>query len=170
MKSSRGSTGKAQPRIQSFFVAKSKPKSSPTDRNGVAKTSPDKSTPDHQHASDATVHKEGTETADQVKRARQEDDIEIVDEHETATKRQKASQPRQDARDPMREALAKRKFAIRRQQLVEEKKGPVPTKNAKYTPLEQQVCPYKSPYGFRIRVLGSVLCSEMANTLACCRL
>lgn len=140
MKGSRASTGKAQSSIQSFFSSKACKNTTPSvGPSGTCQHVSDKTAPDQRNALSCQADKQ-TPTADQTKRSRSEDDVVVVDESKPSVKRPRASQPRQDVgRDPMRHELAKRKFAMRRQKLVQDKEVPTISKGSKFTPLEQQV-------------------------------
>lgn len=142
MKGNRASGSKVQPGIQSFFSSKPrKGSNASTGEGGTGKNEKHETSPEQRKALDPSGQEENKApaTADQIKRSRPEDDVVVVEDSEPSIKRPRESQPRQAvARDPMRHELAKRKFAMKRQKLVQDKTVPMPSKASKFTPLEQQ--------------------------------
>lgn len=141
MKGNRASAGKIQPGIQSFFSFKASKGSKVSTSQAAACKNEKHETPKHRKAPDLSGQEDNKApaTVDQIKRSRPEDDVVVVDDSEPSIKRPRASQPQQAvARDPMRHELAKRKFAMKRQKLVQDKTVPIASKATKFTPLEQQ--------------------------------
>ena len=141
MKGNRASTGKAQPSIHAFFSSGNLKKNRLSKKDGERHHQARETRGDQQRTN---APKQAGEIQalppQQTKRDRPEEDDVVVCDVEPSEKRHRpCSAPAPVVRDPMRHELAQRKFAIRRQNLVHDKKSLVPSKGAKFTPLEQQV-------------------------------